>query len=69
MFYKTAMQLNAICRFAKFMGNKGNIFINDLSLRVTKSGLHNFADNNSIAVTCKNLNDLLRTLKKNQKQR
>ena len=32
MFYKTAMQLNAICRFAKFMGNKGNIFINDLSL-------------------------------------
>ena len=41
-----------------------NIFINDLFLWLTKSDLHNFADDNTIAVTCKNLNDLLRTLKK-----
>ena len=26
--------------------------------------MHNFADDNTIAVTCKNLNDLLRTLEK-----
>ena len=31
---------------------------------MTKSDLHNFADDNTIAVTCKNLNDLLRTLEK-----
>ena len=41
-----------------------NIFINDLFLWLTKSDLHNFADDNTIAVTCKNLNDLLRTLEK-----
>ena len=33
-------------------------------LWLTKSDLHNFADDNTIAVTCKNLNDLLRTLEK-----
>ena len=42
-----------------------NIFINDLFLWLTKSELHNFADDNTIAVTCKNLKDLLLTLKKN----
>ena len=41
-----------------------NIFINDLFLLLTKSDLHNFADDNTIAVTCKNLNGLLRTLEK-----
>ena len=30
----------------------------------TKSDLHNFADDNTIALTCKNLNDLLPTLEK-----
>ena len=30
----------------------------------TKSDLHNFADDNTIAVACKNLNNLLRTLEK-----
>ena len=40
------------------------IFINDLLLCLKKSDLHNFADDNTIAVTCKNLNDLLRTLEK-----
>ena len=33
-------------------------------LWLTKSDLHNFADDSIIAVTCKNLNDLLRTLEK-----
>ena len=41
-----------------------NIFINDLFLLLTKSDLHNFAGDNTIAVTCKNLNDLLHKLKK-----
>ena len=41
-----------------------NIFINDLFLWLTKSDLHNFADDNTIAITCKNLNDLLRRLEK-----
>ena len=41
-----------------------NIFINDLFLWLTKSDLHNFADDDTIAVTCKNLNDLLHTLEK-----
>ena len=41
-----------------------NIFINDLFFWLTKSDLDNFADDNTIAVTCKNLNDLLRTLEK-----
>ena len=40
-----------------------NIFINDLFLCLTKSNLRNFADG-AVAVTCKNLNDLLRTLEK-----
>ena len=30
----------------------------------TKSDLHNFADDNTVAVACKNLNNLLRTLEK-----
>ena len=41
-----------------------NIFINDLFFWLTKSDLDNFADDNTIAVTCKNLNDLLRTIEK-----
>ena len=41
-----------------------NIFINGLFLWVTKSDLHNFADDNTIAITCKNLSDLLCTLEK-----
>ena len=41
-----------------------NIFINDLFLWLAKSDLDNFADDNTIAVTCKNLNDLLRTIEK-----
>ena len=41
-----------------------NIFINDLFLWLTKSDLDNFADDNTIAVPCKNLNNLLRTLEK-----
>ena len=41
-----------------------NTFINDLLLWLTKSDLHNFADDNAIAVTCKNLNDLLHALEK-----
>ena len=41
-----------------------NIFVNDLFLWLTKSDLHNFADDNTISVTFKNLNDLLRTLEK-----
>ena len=31
---------------------------------LTKSDLHNFADDNTVAVACKNLNNLLRTLEK-----
>ena len=42
-----------------------NIFINNLLLWLTKSELHSFTDDNTIAVTCKNLKDLLLTLKKN----
>ena len=41
-----------------------NIFINDWFLWVTKSDSYNFADDNTIAVTCKNLNDVLQTLGK-----
>ena len=41
-----------------------NIFINDLFLWLTKSDLHNFADDNTIAGIYKNLNDLLRTIEK-----
>ena len=40
------------------------IFINELFLWLTKSDSINFADDNTIALTCKNLNDLLRTLEK-----
>ena len=45
------------------------IFINNLFLWLIKSDLHNFADDNTIAVTCNNLNDLLLNLKKNHNQR
>ena len=46
-----------------------NIFRKDLFLCLTKSDLDHFADDNTIAVTCKNLKDLLRVyLKKNQNQ-
>ena len=41
-----------------------SIFIKDLFLWLTKSDLHNFADGNTIVVTCKNLNYLLRSLEK-----
>ena len=41
-----------------------NVFINDLLLWLTKSDLHNFADDNIISVTCKDRKDLLRTLEK-----
>ena len=41
-----------------------SIFINDLFIWLTKSGIHNFADDNTVAVTSKNLNDLLHTLEK-----
>ena len=41
-----------------------NIFINELFLWLTKSDLHQFADDSIIAVTCQNLNDLLRVLGK-----
>ena len=33
-------------------------------LWLTKSDLHNFGDNNTIAVTCNNFNDLLHKLEK-----
>ena len=46
-----------------------NIFINDLFLWLKNSDLHDFADDNTITVTCKNPNDLLRALEKNQNQR
>ena len=41
-----------------------NIFINDLFLWLTKSDLHNFADDNTSAVICNNLIDHLHTLEK-----
>ena len=41
-----------------------SIFINDLFIWLTKSGIHNFGDDNTVAVTSKNLNDLLHTLEK-----
>ena len=42
-----------------------NILINDLLLCLTKSDLHNFSHDNTVAVTWKNLNDfLLHTLEK-----
>ena len=41
-----------------------NIFVTDLFLWLTKSDLYNFANDNTITVTCKNLNDLLHTLEK-----
>ena len=40
------------------------IFMNELFLWLTKSDSINFADDNAIALTCKNLNLLLRTLEK-----
>ena len=41
-----------------------NIFINELFLSLTNSDLQNFANDNTIAVTGKNLNELLHTLEK-----
>ena len=41
-----------------------NIFINDLFLWLTKSDLRKMVEDNTIVVTCKNLNDLLYTLEK-----
>ena len=41
-----------------------NIFINDLFLWLTKSDLHNFADDNTSAVICNDLIDHLHTLEK-----
>ena len=41
-----------------------NIFLNELLLRLTKPDLHNFADGNTSAATCKNSNDLLHTIEK-----
>ena len=41
-----------------------DIFINDLFLWLITSDLHNYANDNTITVTCKNLNDLLFTLEK-----
>ena len=39
-----------------------NIFLNDLSLCVKKSDLHNFAGDNTITGTCNTLTGLLKTL-------
>ena len=39
-----------------------NIFLNDLFLCIKKSYLHNFADDNTITVTCNTLTGLLKTL-------
>ena len=41
-----------------------NIFMNDLFLWIIKFDLHNFADDNTITVTCKNWNHLLLPLEK-----
>ena len=41
-----------------------NIFMNDLFLWIIKFDLHNFADDNTITVTCENWNHLLLTLEK-----
>ena len=41
-----------------------NNFINDLFLWLTKSDLRKMVEDNTIVVTCKNLNDLLHTLEK-----
>ena len=40
------------------------VFINDLFLWLKKSDLHNFEDDNTIAVTCNNLTSLGQTLEK-----
>ena len=39
-----------------------NIFPNNLFLWLAKSGIHNFADDNTISVTCRGLEKLLRIL-------
>ena len=39
-------------------------YLNELFLCLHNSDLHNFADDNTITATCKDINDLLRTLKK-----
>ena len=41
-----------------------SIFRNDLFIWLTKSDLHSFADNNTIAVTFKNLNDPFQSFEK-----
>ena len=41
-----------------------NIFLNDLFLWLKNSDLHNFADDNTIAVICNNLTSLCQTLEK-----
>ena len=41
-----------------------NIFINDLSLWLTKSDLHNFADDNTTAIIWSDLSDLHHKLEK-----
>ena len=43
------------------------IFVNYLIFWLAISDLHNFADDNTIVVTCKNLNDILHTLEKESK--
>ena len=39
-------------------------YLDDISLCLRYSDLHNFADDNTITATCKDINDPLRTLKK-----
>ena len=39
-------------------------YLNDLSLCLHNSDLHNFVDDNTITATCKDITDPLRTLKK-----
>ena len=45
-----------------------NEFQNDLFLFLQNSDSHNFADVNTITATCKNINDLLRTLENEAEQ-
>ena len=45
-----------------------NEFLNDLFLCLENSDSHNFADDNTISATCKNINDLLRTLENEAEQ-
>ena len=45
-----------------------NEFLNDLFLCLQNSDSHNFADDNTISATYKNINDLLRTLENEAEQ-